>query len=259
MTVASTTATESVTATLPSRRCFIVHQFRDDYGISVENRESSDTVDAASVVASNATRTEEDTATGRDPGHLPALDIDEAIYVVDTLTGTDVWLDIKPRRRQMRKLNKLLFQLGLGCSEVPRSALTAKARTDQWNSSRTNCRDATMLSDVLASIGPNFNGDFASLMAVAESTTDDSTMCGPDLDSPWVLHLRCPVRLLKSTHNHHLYLEHLVPWPKYKELLKLLVKTGIIEKGYYRASVARTGTHLRLPWIQKPGSGGSEM
>lgn len=51
--------------------------------------------------------------------------------------------------------------------------------------------------------------------------------------------------------HHHLYIDQPMTWRRYKRLLKALVKAGIIEKNYYKASLARKGTHLRPPWNEK--------
>lgn len=55
-----------------------------------------------------------------------------------------------------------------------------------------------------------------------------------------------------STSGHfHLYVDTVMPWRKYKRLLRALARADLIEPGYYKASVARKGTHLRLPWVKK--------
>jgi hypothetical protein len=49
-----------------------------------------------------------------------------------------------------------------------------------------------------------------------------------------------------STPDHfHLYLNKPMTWRKYKFLLWALYKTGIIESGFYQASLARGRTQLR--------------
>lgn len=55
-------------------------------------------------------------------------------------------------------------------------------------------------------------------------------------------------RLVPSrTKGHfHLYLDKEMPWWKYRILLRVLAWVGIIEPGYYRASVARKATFLRF-------------
>jgi len=55
-----------------------------------------------------------------------------------------------------------------------------------------------------------------------------------------------------STKGHyHLYLDSPLTWRKYKRLLRALKRAGIIEPGYYKASVSRHATDLRLPWVRK--------
>lgn len=65
-----------------------------------------------------------------------------------------------------------------------------------------------------------------------------------------MLDIDLPARLIESSTpgHYHLYIDHPIPWWRYKRLLKALMKAGIIEKNYYKASVARKGTHLRPPW-----------
>lgn len=67
------------------------------------------------------------------------------------------------------------------------------------------------------------------------------------------LDLDVPAELLpSSTVGHsHLYIDVPTSWRRYKRLLRALWKAGIIERGYYRASVARRQTHLRKPGVTK--------
>lgn len=46
----------------------------------------------------------------------------------------------------------------------------------------------------------------------------------------------------------HLYLDGMRPlsWRRYRKLLKALMRAGVIEPGYYRASKARRATMLRI-------------
>lgn len=62
-----------------------------------------------------------------------------------------------------------------------------------------------------------------------------------------------PIRAIESTtpDHWHLYIEHEMTWREYKRVLRALVAAGVVEKGYYRASKARRGTHVRLPWVTK--------
>lgn len=49
----------------------------------------------------------------------------------------------------------------------------------------------------------------------------------------------------KTPGHYHLFLDRTMPWWRYRILLKVLAWSGIIEPGYYRASVARKQTFLR--------------
>lgn len=68
-----------------------------------------------------------------------------------------------------------------------------------------------------------------------------------------VLDLDIPHELVPSaTPGHsHLYLDVSMTWEQYKKLLKVLAEVGIIEHGYYRASVAKGFSAARLPWCPK--------
>lgn len=66
-----------------------------------------------------------------------------------------------------------------------------------------------------------------------------------DLDVPAVL-------VPSSTPGHsHLYVDVAMPWRQYRRFLKAAYRAGLIEEGYYQASISRKGTHLRLPWVTK--------
>jgi hypothetical protein len=68
-----------------------------------------------------------------------------------------------------------------------------------------------------------------------------------------VLDLDIPAYLIpSSTSGHsHLYINIDIPWRRYRKLLRELKRCGIIEPGYYKASVHRRATRVRLPWIKK--------
>lgn len=55
-----------------------------------------------------------------------------------------------------------------------------------------------------------------------------------------------------STEGHgHLKFDVEMTWEDYQKLLLVMVEVGIVEKGFYEASVRRGSTFLRLPWIKK--------
>lgn len=56
-----------------------------------------------------------------------------------------------------------------------------------------------------------------------------------------------------STPGHfHLYLDTLMSWDQYVELLTVMEKVGILQPGYVAASIERGYTSVRLPWVTKP-------
>jgi hypothetical protein len=67
------------------------------------------------------------------------------------------------------------------------------------------------------------------------------------------LDLDLPAYLIpSSTPGHsHLYIDVEIPWWRYRVMLWAMAYAGVIERGYYRASVARKGTHLRQPGVKK--------
>lgn len=68
-----------------------------------------------------------------------------------------------------------------------------------------------------------------------------------------VLDIDLPVKVVESSTpgHHHLYIDKEMTWEDYELLLKVLTLVGIIEPGYYEASVKRKHTSVRLPWIKK--------
>lgn len=51
--------------------------------------------------------------------------------------------------------------------------------------------------------------------------------------------------------HHHLMIDKTLPWGKYRHLLEALFDAGLIQKGYYEASVNRGATVIRTPWTKK--------
>lgn len=70
------------------------------------------------------------------------------------------------------------------------------------------------------------------------------------------LDLDYPVKVLKSRTkgHHHLYLDpqKQLTWKQYKRLLRALRDAGLIEDGYYKASVKKKFTALRKPHVGYP-------
>lgn len=60
-----------------------------------------------------------------------------------------------------------------------------------------------------------------------------------DIDMP------CVLVDSKTPGHHHLYIEKPVKWESYVKLLEAMVECGIVEEGYYKASVAKGYTGCR--------------
>lgn len=74
-----------------------------------------------------------------------------------------------------------------------------------------------------------------------------SSLCEDGLHRP-AIDVDLPCRLVESrTPGHyHLYIDQPMRWWRYRLLLRALVLAGVVERGYYKASVRRRQTHLRL-------------
>ena len=68
-----------------------------------------------------------------------------------------------------------------------------------------------------------------------------------------VLDIDFPAALVPSTTpgHFHLYLDRLMSWRMYEQLLEALADAGIIERGYATASTERGYSSVRLPWVSK--------
>jgi hypothetical protein len=88
---------------------------------------------------------------------------------------------------------------------------------------------------------------------------DEATLVGSKLPSGKhapVIDIDLPCELVpSSTPGHfHLYIEKAITWPRYEALLKALVDAGIVEEGYYKASVVHMQTFVRKPGLTKAHS-----
>jgi len=54
--------------------------------------------------------------------------------------------------------------------------------------------------------------------------------------------------------HYHVYVEHPIEWVPYSELLRKLSLYQIVEEGYWRASMKRKGSYVRLPGVKKEAS-----
>jgi hypothetical protein len=103
----------------------------------------------------------------------------------------------------------------------------------------------------------NYHGDWTTTRTVETDPGGaelvSSEVVGSDKHAP-ALDIDVPAFLVpSSTPGHsHLYIDLEMPWWRYRIMLWALKVAGVIEPGYYRASVQRKGTHLRKPGVKKP-------
>lgn len=83
---------------------------------------------------------------------------------------------------------------------------------------------------------------------IGEYETSPIPMHAPTLD------IDIPMTVYESSTpgHHHLFFDVAMPWWKYRFFLYVLAWVGIIEKGYYEASVQRGATFLRKRSVLKP-------
>jgi hypothetical protein len=86
----------------------------------------------------------------------------------------------------------------------------------------------------------------------ADAEVVSSQIVGTDEHIP-MLDIDMDAVLLPSSTpgHHHLYIDKPIPWKKYKNLMKALADAGIIEEGYYTASVKRGYSALRMQGVKK--------
>lgn len=102
---------------------------------------------------------------------------------------------------------------------------------------------------------------------VDDVTEEESNIISSELDYPYAegisaddrlhapaLDIDLPVECYESSTpgHYHVLIDRPMTWKRYKKLLKALCKAGIIEEGYYRASLRRGGTFLRKKGEKKP-------
>lgn len=103
------------------------------------------------------------------------------------------------------------------------------------------------------------NGARVQDVPLKEAQLVSSVLAGQDLADPSSIHrlvvdVDVPIRIVpSSTPGHsHLYIDKGMTWDQVRRLLKAFVDAELVEHGYYAASLQRSCTHVRLPWIKKP-------
>lgn len=106
---------------------------------------------------------------------------------------------------------------------------------------------------------PEYGNDGMPIEKIAEvKSVEDANLISSKITNlaGWhapVLDLDFPCVLVKSSTpgHYHLYLNKIMSWERYVKLLKALKDAGLIEEGYYQASIARGATFVRPPGVHK--------
>lgn len=119
----------------------------------------------------------------------------------------------------------------------------------------TNSLEEATLASSLMKEQPDWNWPIATMSGVSWSIVQEEAIRKGE-GSTWhkpLLDIDFPAKLVpSSTPGHfHLFLDKKLTWENYKKLLSVLAEVGIIEPGYYGASLKRGSTDVRLPWIKK--------
>lgn len=94
-------------------------------------------------------------------------------------------------------------------------------------------------------------------------TVEEATLVGSLADGYGVSDLHMPVididlpceLVPSSTPGHfHLYINKAISWDRYRMILLALADAGIVERGYYEASVSHGQTFVRKPGLTKANS-----
>jgi hypothetical protein len=111
----------------------------------------------------------------------------------------------------------------------------------------------------LNSIGPvgvglGGPGHAGALAAVDTKTANCvSSQCDDGKTHMPAIDLDLPCELIESSTpgHYHLLIDKPMPWFRYRVLLRAMVFAGLVEDRYYRHSVRRGQTFLRLPHVKK--------
>lgn len=99
--------------------------------------------------------------------------------------------------------------------------------------------------------GYGTTADYASAVLL-DANLVSSALEGDGMHAP-VLDLDFPCALVPSSTpgHYHLYLDKVMPWDEYGQLLWALRAAGVLQSGFVAAAISREQTMVRLPWVRK--------
>jgi hypothetical protein len=182
----------------------------------------------------------------------------DASLLVVTETIVDVKAELIPK---CLGCGKALYKHKEGepalCEKCDKIWCNINQHFQPWGEESLMAQTSPMPGQILRRIN-SFNGSYSDPVTYdivkdpKNANLISSEVAGTLTHKP-ILDIDLPCKLISSTHagHHHLYIDKVLSWETYVELLNALAKCGIIQDGYRNASKARGFSSVRLPWIKK--------
>lgn len=103
--------------------------------------------------------------------------------------------------------------------------------------------------------GDSNNPDFAKQLIECDWDEANliSSLCKDGYHKPVLdFDFSCELIPSSTTGNFHLYINKVIHWQDYQDLLMVMRKCGILQKGFVNNSITKGATFVRPPWIKKP-------
>ena len=239
--------------------------YQDDYGMSSREVRTPVAGIGASVANSRLLVSSKDNR----GLHRPALDIDVPMAWVKRSDGSDcIYVDVVCSKRRYEYLFQVLREFRL----VDAAYTTPLTREDTrrcYEADRQSCVDPGPITDCVVEMAPSWSESYDQLLRYSydmiEGDADmprppeSKRVIGPDMKHPILLPLHVDVVALKSTTNHHLYLNTILSLDGYKRVLNALQRARIVERQWSQSADTFGATFLRPPWVNKHGGPSSAI
>lgn len=145
----------------------------------------------------------------------------------------------------------------MSLAAIRRNVLQQKARQMTLPRVYYKCENLDKPKPKVAHAGGYNEHEYEEDVPEEEANLVSSKLAYPqgNLHAP-ALDVDLPVECYESSTpgHYHIYIDVPIPWRKYKKMLRAMAKAGVIEWGYYKASVKRKASYLRKKGVLKPGA-----
>lgn len=187
--------------------------------------------------------------------HALTLDLDNDAYLTLDEEGVPtLWLEADTNEVKYRALFKTLKKNNLLRDGIipSRNKLSLKKRKAAFAKVSKSVYNPNNFWDTCIQLSDHCETSFEDLVEQGKYLTEEPPLLevSPDaLKNPWPLKFKDEIWLVPSSSkkHHHLYVNYLVSWESYKEILCKFKDCNIIEKGYAGASIAHGASFLRRP------------